>query len=465
VTNTYQIAIIGAGPGGYVAAIRCAQRGASVALIEKDSLGGVCLNRGCIPAKALIATAKYYKSIQSAHNWGIKTGDVSFDWESILKRKDQIVLQLRRGIEYLLKKNKITLIRGAARLIDPKRIRVENNKTSTILEAEKIILATGSEPVRIPLFPFDGIHVITSNEALSLEKLPESLLIVGGGVIGCEFSTIFSAFGVKVTIVETLPNLLELTSLDPFIIRHLSGIMKRQGISIKTSSPVQEIKVDNKTGSVQMILKTGETLTSEKALVCIGRRSNTRDLGLEDLKLNLTDKGDVIVDGKMRTSIPGIYAIGDMTGKWQLAHAASFQGKVAAEHATGGEDLEMMQDIVPSCIFMEPPAAAVGLSEKEAQKRGIETVAGEFPYRALGKALTTDETEGWVKVVAEKSSGRILGAHISGHSAPELIHEFALAVQYGLTTSDIAKVIHAHPTYSETIPEACEAILGISIHK
>lgn len=464
-TNTYQITIIGAGPGGYVAAIRCAQRGASVLLIEKDSLGGVCLNRGCIPTKSLIATAKYYKFIQNAHDWGIKTGDVSFDWKAIVNRKDRIVLQLRRGIEYLLKKNKITLIRGSARLTGPQKIQVNTHNDSINLKAEKIILATGSQPVQTPIFPFDGIHVITSNEALSLSSLPESLLIVGGGVIGCEFASLFSAFGVRVTLVEALPDLLALTSLDPFIIRQLGSIMKRQGITIKTNAPVEEIKVDKTTGSVHTILKTGETLTSQKVLVSIGRRSNTRNLGLEEIELGLNDNGDVVIDEKMRTNIPNIYAIGDMTGKWQLAHAASFQGKVAAEHATGGKVLGIEEDIVPSCIFTEPPAATVGLSETEAQKRGMETVIGEFPYRGLGKALTTDETEGWIRIVAEKSSGRILGAHLLGASAPELIHEFALAIQYGLTASDIAKVIHAHPTYSESIPEACEAIFGVSIHK
>jgi dihydrolipoamide dehydrogenase len=465
VTNTYQIAIIGAGPGGYVAAIRAAQRGASVLLVEKDSIGGVCLNRGCIPTKALIETARYYKFLQSAQNWGIETGKVSFNWETILKRKDQIVLQLRRGIEYLLKKNKITLIQGSACVVSPHKIKVDNSGNSTSFEADKIILATGSEPVRPPLFPFDGIHVITSNEALSLQNLPQSLLIVGAGVIGCEFANLFASFGVKVTLVEALPGILNLTSLDPYIIRQLSNVMKKQGIAILTGSPVQEIKVDKSTGYVHTMLKNGETLTAEKVLVSIGRRSNTGNLGLEEIKIDVTDKGDVMVDKTMQTNIPGVYAIGDMTGKWQLAHAASFQGKMAAEHATGSEVPEIRSDVVPSCIFTDPPAASVGLSETEAGEKGIETVSGDFPYRALGKALTTGETEGLVRVVADKSNGRILGAHILGYSAPELIHEFALAIQYGLTVSDTANVIHAHPTYSESIPEACEAIFGLSIHK
>ncbi|MBN1900653.1 dihydrolipoyl dehydrogenase [Candidatus Sumerlaeota bacterium] len=463
-THTCQIIIIGAGPGGYVAAIRCAQRGANVVLVDKDAVGGVCLNRGCVPTKALLATAKHYQFVQSAGKWGVNIDHVSFDWGAIIKRKDRVVQQLRRGVEYLLKKNKITLIHGSARLIAPHKIQVDD-PDSTIIEAEKIILATGSEPVQIPLFPIDGVHIISSDEALALEKLPNSLVIVGGGVIGCEFATLFSTFGVKVTLVEALPDILALTSLDPFIIRNLGSSLKRQGISIQTGAPVQEIKVDKAAGTVETTLKSGEILTSEKALISIGRRSYTGNLGLEDLKIALNDKKDVIVDENMQTSIPGVYAIGDVTGKWRLAHTASFQGKIAAAHATRGEQLEIREDVVPSCIFTEPPVATIGLSETAAQQKGFETISGEFPYRALGKALTTDETEGWVKVVAEKSSGRILGAHILGNGAPEIIHEFALALQYKMKASDIERTIHAHPTYSESIPEACEAIFGISIHK
>lgn len=458
------IAVIGAGPGGYVAAIRAAQRCASVALIEKITVGGTCLNRGCIPSKALIAAAKRYHILKSASRWGFSTGDILFDWKAIVKRKDQVVSQLVRGIEFLLRKNKINLLRGTARLANAHEITVETADGARTLQADKIILATGSETASIPAFPIDRKLIVTSDEALSWETLPQSLLIVGGGVIGCEFAMLFAAFGVKVIIIEALPSLLALASLDSAIIKRLDAIMKKAGIDVRVNSRLKGIVPNQTFDGVTATFEDDATLQAEKALICIGRRPVTSGLGLGEAGIALTSKGAVPVNEKMQTNVPHIYAIGDMTGQWQLAHVASHQGIVAAENAAGSDEAVFKSNVIPSCIFTEPPIASVGMSEKEAAEKGITTVIGEFPYRALGKAIATDESEGMVKVIAEKEGGRILGAHLMGEGAPEMIHEIAVAIRLGARAADLMETIHAHPTFSESIPEACESIYGIGIH-
>lgn len=461
---SFQIAVIGGGPGGYVAAIRAAQRGASVILVEKDAVGGTCLNRGCIPSKALIAAAKHYEFLKSADRWGFNIIGLSFDWAKISARKDRIVAQLVRGIEHLLKKNKISLVQGKARLLSPREILIETDKESLRLKAEKIILATGSENADLPLFPINSPNIVTSEEALSWNHLPASLLIVGGGIIGSEFAMLFSCFGVTVTLVEVLPSILAMSSLDSAIIQRLEEIMKRNGIQLKLDTRIAGMEVDVKTGSVNALLENGEILKSQKAMICIGRRPNTHNLGIEDLGIAVTRQGGVTVDEKMETNIPGIYAIGDMNGQWQLAHVASFQGIVAAEAATGHKPFLMQEGVIPSCIFTSPPAATVGLSEKEALEKGYLVQTGLFPYGALGKAIAMGESEGLIKVISEKGTDCILGAHLLGEGSTDLVHEFAVAIQHRLSTRDLMGVIHSHPTYSESIPEVCESIFGIGIH-
>jgi len=463
-TEQRQIAVIGAGPGGYVAAIRAAQRGASVTLIEKIAVGGTCLNRGCIPSKAFIAAAKRYHTLKSANRWGFSAGDVLFDWSAIVKRKDQSVAQLVRGIEFLLRKNKINLLRGNARLASPNEISVETADGPKTVQADRIILATGSETASIPAFPIDRKLIVTSDEALSWQTLPVSLLIVGGGVIGCEFAMLFAAFGVKVTIVEAMPSLLALASVDSAIIKRLDALMKKGGINARVNSRLKKISANPTSDGVIAAFEDGEALQAEKALICIGRRPATSGLGFEEAGIALAAKGAVPVNEKMQTNIPHIYAIGDMTGQWQLAHVASRQGIIAAENAAGHNEAIFMGDVIPSCIFTEPPIATVGMSEKEAAEKGIAAVIGEFPYRALGKAVAADESEGMVKVIAEKEGGRILGAQLMGEGAPEMIHEIALAIHVGARAEDVMETIHAHPTFSESIPEACESIYGIGIH-
>ena len=464
-TEHCQIAVIGAGPGGYVAAIRAAKRGASVILIEKDSVGGTCLNRGCIPSKALISAAKRYHILQTASRWGFSIGNVTFDWQSVVRRKDAVVTQLRRGIELLLKKNRVNLVRGTARLLNAHEIGVETPDKMEVIQADKIILATGAETSSIPSFPIDHNLILTSDDALSWESLPSSLIIVGGGVIGCEFAMLFSTFGVKITLIEALPSILALTTLDDVIISRLESLMKRSGIALMTNASLKSIAHDQTKKGVIAKFEKGEGISADKALISIGRKPLTGGLGLEEAGIAPSSHGSgVATDEKMRTNVGGIYAIGDMTGLWQLAHVASYQGIIAADDSTGHEHPSLMKDIVPSCIFTEPPVATVGLSEKEAEKRGIETMAGEFPYRALGKTIASDEAEGLIRVIVEKKTARIIGAHILGEGAPEMIHEFVLAIQHNLKTDDLMDIIHAHPTYSEGITEACESIYGLSIH-
>jgi dihydrolipoamide dehydrogenase len=465
VTEHCQIAIIGAGPGGYVAAIRAARRGASVTLIEKDSVGGTCLNRGCIPSKALISAAKRYHILQTVSRWGFSTGNVTFDWQTVVRRKDAVVAQLRRGIEILLKKNRVNLVRGAARLLNARKIGVEIPDKTEVIQADKIILAAGAETSSIPSFPIDHNRIVTSDDALSWESLPGSLIIVGGGVIGCELAMLFAAFGVKITLIEALPSILALTTLDDVIISRLESLMKKAGIALMTNATLKNISHDSVKNGVLAVLDKGKSVSADKALISIGRKPMTGGLGLEEAGIVLSSQGrGVATDEKMRTNIPGTYAIGDMTGLWQLAHVASYQGIIAAEDATGHEHPPLREDIVPSCIFTDPPATTIGLSEKEAEKRGIEAAAGEFPYRALGKAIASDEAEGLIRVIVEKKTGRIIGAHLLGEGAPEMIHEFTLAIRHNLKADDLMDVIHAHPTYSEGVAEACESIYNLSIH-
>jgi len=463
VTVTHEIAVIGAGPGGYVAAIRAAQRGASVALIEKDAMGGTCLNRGCIPSKTLITTARLYRQMRDAHRWGFSSSGISFKWESIIARKDKVVSQLSRGIEYLLKKNKVTIYRGTARLDGAKRVLIESPLGNEAIGADRIILATGSLPGEIPLFPMNRRNIVTSDEALSWKELPDSLLIVGAGVIGCEFAMLFATFGVRVTLVEALPSVLAQSSLDHEISGKIEALMKRKGIDLKLSARIDSLVPGGGNGLVTAKLEGGEEIVSEKALICVGRRPATENLGLEEAGIEMNRKKEVIVDQNLLTNVPDIYAIGDMNGKWQLAHVASFQGIRAAEAATG-EPAADEKTVVPWCIFTDPPAATVGLSEKEAAEKGIETTVGKFPYRALGKAVASGETEGMVKLVAEKEKGTLLGAHLLGEGSPEMVHELAMAIHAGMSARDVMHMIHAHPTYSESITEVCENIYGIGIH-
>jgi len=452
------IAIIGGGPGGYVAAIRAAQLGARVTLIERDTLGGTCLNRGCIPTKTLVAAAHILDQARRAPEYGIGLGEPVTDFAALMRKKEQVRERLVAGIGYLMKKNKVRVLRGTGRLTAPDMVSVEDESGTTGVRCEAVILATGTEPALIGALGYDGERVLTSNEALALDRRPETLLIVGGGVIGCEFACIFAALGTRVTIVELMPGILPPADRD--VARQMQAALRRRGITIKTGVKIDRVEKD--ASAVRAVLATGESLAAEKILVSIGRVMNTAGLGLEACGVELGQRGEVKVDEFLSTNVPGVYAVGDVTGRIQLAHVASAQGLAAVDNIMGNPRA-MDYSVVPSCIFTTPEVAAVGLTTQEAEARGIPFQTGRFPFAASGRAQAMSEGEGFVKFLASPED-RILGVHIMGPAATELIAEATLAVRMGLTVHDLESTIHAHPTLAETLAEAAGAVHGRSIH-
>jgi len=457
---SYKVVIIGGGPGGYVAAIRAAQMGARVALVEKDEVGGTCLNWGCIPTKALVAGAETLHKIRRAEEFGIRVGEVSIDYARLVERKDTVVNKLVSGVHYLLKKNKVEFIRGTAKLAGPGKVVVSLQDGGTAeLAAENIILATGTRPALIDAFGYDGERVITSNEALSLKEIPDALLIIGGGVVGCEFACIFAEMGCRVTIAEAMPSILPLIERDAS--RQMQTLLKRKGINIKTKVKIE--KVEKSGDKVTAILEGGDTIEADKILISIGRVMNTSGLGLEEAGVRLGQRGEVLVDEHLATGVPGIYAIGDITGKIQLAHVASAQALVAVDNIMG-QPRQMNYDVVPNCIFTMPEVAGVGLTTQQCEEKGIKPRVGKFPFMASGKAAAMGETDGFVKILADPATDKVLGVHIVGPHATDLIAEAALAMELGATVEQMTQVIHAHPTLAESILEAAEAVHGRAIH-
>ena len=458
--STYDVGIIGGGPGGYVAAIKAAQLGGNVCLIEKGEWGGTCLNRGCIPTKTLFAVANLATQIQEASAFGVQVnGEATIDYTQVLNHKASVVQQLEGGIAKLLQANKIDVLKGTAELTNRNTIIV--NKPDGITEelhAKNVIIATGSEPAEPPIFEIDENQVLTTTGILNLTELPESLLIVGGGISGCEFASIFNAFGCRVTILELLPTIL--ATEDTQVIRHIQLFMKRKGITIHTRAKLTHVKKSDK--HVTAVLESGEELTAEKMLISIGRRYNTDGIGLEKVGVR-TEAGKIVVDTQMQTNIPGIYSVGDVASRYLLAHVASAEGKVAAENCLGAS-VDMDYQVIPWCVFTLPEIGHAGMTEEEATAEGYEVKTGRFPYAANGKALGLRETDGFVKIVSDTDSGDILGVHIVGAHASTLIHEAAVAVHLGATARDIAHTIHAHPTLSEMLMESAEAVDGKAIH-
>ena len=458
--STYDVGIIGGGPGGYVAAIKAAQLGGSVCLIEKGEWGGTCLNRGCIPTKTLFAVANLATQVQEASAFGINiSGEATIDYAQVLDHKASVIKQLTGGIAQLLKANGVDTYNGTATLTDKNTIVVsKSDGTTEQLHAKNIIIATGSEPAEPPVFEIDEEQVLTTTGILNLTELPESLLIVGGGVSGCEFASIFSALGCQVTVLELLPTIL--ATEDVQVIRHIQLFMKRKGITIHTSAKLTHVKKSE--AGVTAVLESGEELIAEKMLVSIGRRYNTEKIGLEAVGVH-TDSGKIVVDAQMQTNVPGIYAVGDVASRYLLAHVASAEGKVAAQNSLG-DRVEMDYQVIPWCVFTLPEIGHVGMTEKEATDEGYEVKIGRFPYAANGKALGLGETDGFVKTVSDVESGDILGVHIVGAQASTLIHEAAVAVRLGASAEDIAHTVHAHPTLSEMVMESAEAAYGRAIH-
>jgi dihydrolipoamide dehydrogenase len=461
-SEKYDLAVLGGGPGGYVAAIRAAQLGAKVACIEHERLGGVCLNWGCIPTKSMIATAALYKKMQNAARWGIRlAGEVSVDWPAMMSRKDKIVDNLVKGIGDIFGQYGIDLVEGHGRLTDPHTLEVEKaDGSGQTIEAKSTIIATGSSPLSIPAFPLDSEYILSSNDMVTLQNPPKSLLIIGMGVIGCEFAFLMGLLGTKVTMVELLEHALPLEDID--VSKTLERELKKNKIKFHLGRKVEKIATGTGEG-VKAELDDGKTIEAEKALVSIGRRFNTRDIGLEKLGIETNDNGSIRVDSKMRTNLSNIYAIGDVAGKWLLAYTASAEGAVAAANSLGRET-EIDYAGVPNAIFTKPEVASVGLRQQQAEKEGIDIKTGQFLFRVLGKAMAENEIEGLVKVIADAKNDKVLGVHIIGAHATELIHECALAVRMGLTATELGNAFHAHPVLSEAIMEAVHDVHGLSIH-
>ena len=457
--SAYDVVVLGAGPGGYVAALRAAQLGATVCLIEKGVVGGTCLNRGCIPSKALIHSAAFWKRAKEAAIFGVTASNWSFDWGKAQSRKSEIVTTQVKGVHTLLGAAKVEVKQGVGSLVDPRTVRITANGAGDTVTGKAIIIASGSEPAGIPGVQVDGERVLTSTEALELSALPRTFLIVGGGVIGMEFASMLSSLGTQVTVVEMLPQILAME--DPMLVRVLQGALQKQGVAFHVNTKVE--KVETTPAGVRVQVSGGTNLEAERVLIATGRALNSRGVGLEAAGVNV-ERGAIQVNERMETSVPGIFAIGDVTGISLLAHVASVQGLVAAVNATGGR-AAMDYSAIPNCIYTDPEIASVGLSEPKAKEQGRAVKVGRFNFAALGKAMCIGETAGMVKVVADAQTDKVLGVGIVGPHATDIIAEGVLAVRHGLTAAQVAEAIHSHPTLSEAMGEAMHDVHGQAIHK
>ncbi len=456
------IVIIGGGPGGYSAAIRAAQLGAQVLLVEAESLGGTCLNKGCIPTKALYKNAQMINELNDAAEFGIKLDGFTVDLAKIMQRKQKIVDRLKEGIAQLIILNSIEMIYGKASLVSKKTVKVtDSEENEKEIKTKNIIIASGSVPAKLPIPGMEIPGVLTSDQILSIENIPDSLVIIGGGVVGIEFAGIFSALGSKVTVIEFLPRIL--ANMDSEISKKLVLSLKKKGISIETDTKVMQISADD--GLLHVITegKKGEgSIQADTVLVSVGRAPRVEGFGLKTAGIEYDKKG-IRVNEAFQTNVPGIYAIGDAIGGLMLAHVAAEEGIAAVDNIMGSKG-HMNYDAVPGCVFTFPEVASVGLSEDEAKEKGIDYVSSKFLFGANGKALTLGEEEGFVKVLAEADTRRIIGVHIMGPHASDLIQEGVLAVGKKMTADSISGVIHAHPTLSEAIMEAVLGIDNRAIH-
>jgi len=456
----FDVVVIGGGPGGYVAAIRAAQLGAKVLLVEKDELGGTCLNRGCIPTKTILSDVRLYDHVK--HSLVVKGDRLRVDMGQLLERKNKVIKALNTGVQFLVKDYGITFVPGKAAFIDRKTIEVKGQKGREQFEGQKIIIATGSVSAQIPSVPVDGKVILTSTEILNLSSIPKDLLIIGGGTIGVEFACMFNGLGSKVTVVEMLPT--PIATEDEEVIRSLSTLLKKRGIQILTDTKVKEAKVKKGRAEVTVTEKDGKenVLRAERALVAVGRSPYTEGLQLE--KINLSMNGKFIkVNEKMETSVPGIYAIGDVTGRQMLAHKASAEGVAAAENALG-HLARIDYSKIPNCIYTFPEVASVGLTEKQAKEKGLQVRIGRFPFQSNGKALATGDSDGFVKVIAEKDLGQVVGIHILGDHATDLIGGAVLALGLEATIEEMGKTTQPHPTLNEALSEAALDATKEAIH-
>jgi len=459
--DRYELIVLGGGPGGYVAAIRAAQLGRKVAIIEKDEFGGVCLNRGCIPTKTILSSSHLLSLIKRSQEFGIKVGSYSIDLIKLMERKEKIVYTLRKGVEFLLRSNDVDMYKGFGKLISDNKVEVEVDGTNQIIEGDYILIATGSEALVPSAFTYDKNVVITSDEALDMKNIPGSVIVVGGSAVGLEFATIYSVFGANVTLIEMLPQIAPTEDLE--ISDALLKSMKRRGIDIKTSTKVLSAETVGSAAEVE-IESEGEKqkLKADIVLVAVGREPNTQGIGAEEIGLEL-ERGYIKVDERLKTSRPNVYAIGDVIGGMMLAHVASHEGIVAVENVFG-ESKSINYSNVPSCIYTHPEIASVGFSEQKCKEMGYDYKVGEFPFSANGKALGEGEREGFVKVISDAKYDEILGVHIFGAHASAILHEAVVAKASDLVVDSVSQVIHIHPSLSETVMEAFMDVDGISIH-
>jgi dihydrolipoamide dehydrogenase len=461
----YDVVVIGAGPAGYVCAIKAAQLGLKAAIVDKQWLGGVCLNVGCIPSKALLKNAEVIHTLRErGKEFGFSVENLTFDYSVAFKRSRQVSDRLTKGVGFLMKKNKIDVHMGAAKLTARDTVSVTSKEgQATELKAKNIVIATGASVATPPGWPVDGQKILTYLEAILQDKLPKSAIVIGAGAIGLEFATVWHSYGVEVTIVEMLPRLAPLE--DEEVSAELGKAFAKKGLKALVGHKVQSIAAGENGVTVKVIGETGEqTLEAEQALVAIGFRPNSKELGLEALGVAVSPRGMIEIDEKMATNVPGIWAIGDVTGKLMLAHVGSAQGLVCAEAIAGQETHPLNYEMMPRATYCQPQVASFGLTEAQAKERGYEVKIGRFPFQANGKALGLGDYAGWVKLVTDAKYGEILGAHMIGPEVTELLPELTLAQMMELTAAEIAHNVHAHPTLSEALMEAAHAAEGQAIH-
>jgi dihydrolipoamide dehydrogenase len=460
-TKKVDLAVLGGGPGGYVASIRASKLGLTTAVIEKNHLGGVCLNCGCIPTKTLYHVAVTLEEIKKAKNFGIDVSLPKLDFKKVMAIKDSIIETQRTSIAFQFKKNNVELIKGVGKVAVKGRVTVKTSSGQDIeIEAKNIIIATGSSASDVEPFEMSEDGIIDNIGILSLKEIPESLLIIGGGVVGSEFANIFSSFGSKVTIVEMLPRIL--SAEDEGVAELIYKIFRKKAVNVFTGSKVESFKKSGK--KFLCTTSGGDKITADKILISVGRKPNSTGIGLEEAGVEVDSKGYIKVDSYLKTNVDGIYAIGDVIGGFQLAHVASEEGKVAVENIMG-KAKEMSYDVIPWAVFTSPEIGSVGLNEVQAREKNIKVCTGIFPFSSSGKAYITGETEGFIKIVTNSETGEILGAQIVGPQASNLVHEVAVAMKGELLVDDIASTVHSHPTLSEAVMEAAEDCLGIATHR
>lgn len=457
----FDVIVIGAGPGGYVAAIKCAKAGLRTAIVENRRVGGTCLNRGCIPAKAMIHASSLYREMQEAEKFGVSAERITFDYEKIVSYKEETTEKLCRGIEQLLKGNGVTILFGKGSLEQGRKVKVTGEESEEYYDAEHVILAAGSKPVILPIPGLELPGILTSDELFKLTEMPESLVIIGGGVISVEFASVYANLGCKVTIVEAMPRLIP--NMDKEISQNLKMILKKRGVNIHTSASVQRVEQEGELYTCVFTEKEKEVKVSARYVLCaIGRCPNTEGLFGESAEPEM-ERGRVVVDEKFQSSIEGVYAIGDLVKGLQLAHLASAQGMYVAE-MLAGEEASVDLSAVPGCVYTDPEIASVGMTEDEAKEKGLEIKTGKFIMSANGKSLITKEERGFIKILAEKETDVIVGAQMMCARATDMIGELVTAIANRMTVRQLLRGMRAHPTYNEGVQEALEELLGGAVH-